>query len=57
MESLNELATLIMNTGASLGCLVYFMWFNAKHTEKNNQLLNELKALIQIVYDKLNKEE
>lgn len=52
-----ELIPLILNSGTSVGCLIYFMWYNAKHTEKNNELLNELKAIIQVIYDKLNKED
>lgn len=54
---IQELASIILNSGTSVGCLVYFMWYNAKHTEKNNELLNELKALIQVIYDRLGKED
>lgn len=54
--NIEEIVSILLNSGTSVGCLIYFMWFNAKHTEKNNEILNELKALIQIIYDKLNKE-
>ena len=54
---IQELASIILNSGTSVGCLVYIMWYNAKHTEKNNELLNELKALIQVIYDRLGKED
>ena len=54
---IQELATILLNSGTSVGCLVYFMWYNAKYTEKNNELLNELKALIQVIYDRLGKDK
>lgn len=54
---MEEVINLILNSGVSVGCLVYFMWYNSKQGEKNNQLLIELKGLIEVIYDKLNKED
>jgi len=56
---LENIVNVIVNNGAAIGCLVYFMYFNSKQAEKTQQLLKSLEDSIQelTIIVKILKEE
>lgn len=52
----NELVSIIVNNGASLGCLIYFMYAQNTTQKELKYTIDELKLLIQKLIDKLEKE-
>lgn len=42
-----QIISAIVNNGAAIGCLVYFMYYNSKQAEKTQQLLRSLEDSIQ----------
>ena len=43
---LEGIINVLVNNGAAIGCLVYFMYYNSKQTEKTQDILNKLENSI-----------
>lgn len=56
---LENIVNVLVNNGAAIGCLVYFMFYNSKQAEKTQQLLKSLEDSIQelTIIVKIIKEE
>lgn len=48
---INELISLIVNNGAALGCLCYFMYTNNTTTKELKKAIDDLRLLIQKLVD------
>ncbi len=46
MITIEAIVSLLVNNGAAIGCLAYFMWFNSK-------IISELKDLITSVKEEI----
>lgn len=42
-----QIISAIVNNGAAIGCLVYFMYYNSKQAEKTQEILKSLEDSIQ----------
>lgn len=56
---LEGIVNVIVNNGAAVGCLIYFMYYNSKQLEKTQQILKSLEDSIQelvIIVNMLSKD-
>lgn len=44
---IQEMVSLFVNNGAMIACLIYFMVVNKKQSDKTNDLISELKDVIE----------
>jgi len=42
-----QIINAIVNNGAAIGCLIYFMYYNSKQAEKTQEILKSLEDSIQ----------
>ena len=49
----------LINNGAAIGCLIYFMYYNSKEAEKTQSILKSLEDSIQelVIIVRMLKEE
>lgn len=50
---LEEIMNIILNTGVSIGVVIYFIWKDAKLTQENSNILSEVKTLLTLLENKL----
>lgn len=43
---MEEVVKLIVNNGAAIGCLIYFMFYNSKQLESLRETIESLKEVI-----------
>jgi len=44
---IEQVINTVINNGAAIGCLIYFMVYNSKQAEKTQQILKSLEDSIQ----------
>lgn len=50
---LEEIMNIILNSGVSIGVVIYFIWKDAKLTQENSNILSEVKTLLTLLENKL----
>lgn len=50
---LEEIMNIILNSGVSIGVVMYFIWKDAKLTQENSNILSEVKTLLTLLENKL----
>lgn len=50
---LEEIINIILNSGVSIGVVIYFIWKDAKLTQENSNILSEVKTLLTLLENKL----
>lgn len=50
---LEEIINIILNSGVSIGVVIYFIWKDAKLTHENSNILSEVKTLLTLLENKL----
>lgn len=43
---IEQIVSVLVNNGAAIGCLIYFMVYNSKEQEKTQEILNNLEKSI-----------
>lgn len=43
---IEQIISVLVNNGAAIGCLIYFMVYNSKQQEKTQEILNNLEKSI-----------
>jgi len=61
---IEQIINAIVNNGAAIGCLIYFMFYNSKQSEKTQEILksledsiNELTIIVKLLQEQKKNDE
>lgn len=49
MEIAEQLTTLLLNSGVAISVVAYFLWKDAKLTKENTEILQQVKAMLEVL--------
>lgn len=49
MEIAEQLTTLLLNSGVAIAVVAYFLWKDAKLTKENTEILQQVKAMLEVL--------
>ena len=49
MEIAEQLTTLLLNSGVAIAVVGYFLWKDAKLTKENTEILQQVKAMLEVL--------
>ena len=49
---MEQLVSVFVNNGVAVGVVAYFIWKDAKLTKENTEILNQVKAMLELIYGK-----
>lgn len=52
MELADQFINLLLNAGVSIAVVAYFLWKDAKLTKENTEILQQVKAMLEVVLKK-----
>lgn len=59
---IEQIVSVLVNNGAAIGCLIYFMVYNSKEQEKTQEILsnleksiNELTVIVKLLSEEITK--
>ena len=52
MEVASKLVDLLMNNGVAVAVVAYFLWKDSKLTKENTEILQQVKAMLEVLLKK-----
>lgn len=52
MEFASKLVDLLMNNGVAVAVVAYFLWKDSKLTKENTEILQQVKAMLEVLLKK-----
>lgn len=52
MELADQFINLLLNAGVSIAVVAYFLWKDAKLTKENTEILQQVKAMLEVLLKK-----